>query len=177
MTKIINLFGAPGSGKSTVASGLFYELKLKGLNVELANEWIKQKVYEGTPYPFKDQLYTSAKQNKKLREMIGKVDYIISDAPLLMGLVYQSSEPPIFNELLLEYFNMYDNVNFFLERRHKYYTEGRIQTEQESDELGNKVKLILNEHNIPYTCLQSTEAVDRIIQILNTLGIIEVSCG
>ena len=173
MTKIINLFGAPGSGKSTVASGLFYELKLKGLNVELCSEWIKQKLYEGSPYPFKDQLYTSAKQNKKLREMLGKVDYIISDAPLLMGLVYQSSEPPIFNKLLLEYFNNYDNVNFFLERRHKYFSEGRIQTEQESDEVGMLVKSKLDEHNIKYIQLQSTEAVDRIIQILNTLGIIK----
>ena len=28
MTKIINLYGAPGSGKSTIASGLFFHMKI-----------------------------------------------------------------------------------------------------------------------------------------------------
>ena len=33
MTKIINLYGAPGSGKSTISSGLFYHMKMVELNV------------------------------------------------------------------------------------------------------------------------------------------------
>ena len=61
MTKVINLFGGPGAGKSTIAAGLFYNMKIAGYNVERADEWIKDKVYEGTKYPFKDQLYTFAK--------------------------------------------------------------------------------------------------------------------
>ena len=31
--KIINIYGAPGVGKSTTAAGLFYEMKKKGLKV------------------------------------------------------------------------------------------------------------------------------------------------
>lgn len=53
MTKIINLFGGPGVGKSTIASGLFYYMKIAGYNVEAPQEWCKQKVYEGTKYPLK----------------------------------------------------------------------------------------------------------------------------
>ena len=49
MTKIINLYGAPGSGKSTIASGLFFHMKMAGLNVELASEYIKSKVFEENP--------------------------------------------------------------------------------------------------------------------------------
>jgi adenylate kinase family enzyme len=30
MVKLINIYGAPGAGKSTSASGLFFELKKKG---------------------------------------------------------------------------------------------------------------------------------------------------
>ena len=173
MTKIINLFGAPGSGKSTVASGLFYELKLKGYNCEMASEWVKAKVFEGTPYPFKDQFYASAKQNKKINEMIGKVDYVITDAPLLMGLIYSENEPDIFNKLLVQYHNRYDNVNFLLDRSHKYHKEGRFQTEEQSDELAILIKEKLEENNIDYITLKSTDAVNRIIQILNILGIIK----
>ena len=75
MTKIINLYGAPGSGKSTIASGLFFHMKMAGLNVELASEYIKSKVFEENPYPFKDQLYCFAKQHKKLRELNDKVSH------------------------------------------------------------------------------------------------------
>ena len=113
MTIVINLFGAPGSGKSTLSAGLFYQMKMKKLKVEWSQEWIKDKVFEETPYPFKDQLYTFAKQNKKIRQMIGKADYVICDSPLVQGLIYADNEPKIFKDLVLEYFNSYENVNFF----------------------------------------------------------------
>ena len=70
MTKVINLFGGPGVGKSTIAAGLFYNMKIAGYNVEAPQEWCKQKVYEGTKYPFKDQLYTYACQNKLITFVI-----------------------------------------------------------------------------------------------------------
>lgn len=40
---VINLMGGPGSGKSTVASGIFYRLKKMGVNCELALEFVKDK--------------------------------------------------------------------------------------------------------------------------------------
>ena len=114
MTVVINLYGEPSSGKSTIASGLFFHMKMGGLNVEMAPEYIKSKVFEENPYPFKDQLYVFAKQNKKLRELQGKVDFIITDSPLLMSLVYNSTEPPLFDEMVLQYYKQYNNMNFAL---------------------------------------------------------------
>ena len=43
---VINLWGAPSSGKSTGASYLFSELKLKGYNVELVTEFAKDLTWE-----------------------------------------------------------------------------------------------------------------------------------
>lgn len=166
MTKIINLYGAPGSGKSTIASGLFFHMKMAGLNVELATEYIKSKVFEENPYPFKDQLYCFAKQHKKLRELNGKVDFIITDSPLLMSLVYNSTEVPLFNDLVIQYYNMYDNVNFLLTRQHAYHTEGRKQTEQEADEVGTRLEEYLKQYNIEYKTLPSNESMYNILQIL-----------
>ena len=45
-TKVINLFGNPGSGKSTVAAYLFSELKSRGLEVELVTETAKDLVWD-----------------------------------------------------------------------------------------------------------------------------------
>lgn len=166
MTKIINLYGAPGSGKSTIASGLFFHMKMAGINVELATEYIKSKVFEENPYPFKDQLYCFAKQHKKLRELNGKVDFIITDSPLLMSLVYNLTEVPLFNELVLQYYNLYDNINFLLTRQHAYHAEGRKQTEQEADKVGAQLEAYLKQYNIDYKTLPSNESMYNILQIL-----------
>ena len=171
MTKIINLYGAPGSGKSTIASGLFFHMKMAGLNVELALEYVKSKVFEDNTYVFKDQLYCFAKQQKKLRELNGKVDFVITDAPLLMSLIYNQTEVPLFNDLVVQYYNEYDNMNFLLKRNHTYHTEGRKQTEQESDIVGEQLENYLKEYKIDYKTLPSNESMYNILQILYS------SCG
>lgn len=166
-TKVINLFGGPGAGKSTLSAGLFYQMKLMGLNVEQSSEWIKDKLFEDTPYPFKDQLYTFAKQNKRIREKVGKVDYIICDSPLIQGLVYQLQEPESFKTVMLDYFNLYDNVNLFLERIHRYQQSGRIQSEEQATKISHKIEQTLIQYNIPYTKLNSDTSINRIIEVLD----------
>lgn len=171
MTKVINLFGSCGSGKSTLASGLFYEMKIRGFNVEWANEWIKDKVFEGCEYAFHDQLYTFAKQNKKINQMIGKVDYIICDSPLLQGIIYNPDGPKILMDTILEYFNTYDNMNFFIKRRHEYVQDGRVHSEAESDKVAKKITAMLKKYNVPYTELQSNDSIDRILEVCGLLEI------
>lgn len=166
MTKIINLFGGPGVGKSTIASGLFYHMKIAGYNVELASEYVKDKVYEGTKYPFKDQLYTYAKQNKKIRQLIGKVDYVICDSPLFLSVIYQSEETPLFSAYATENFNRYDNVNFLVRRHHVYQPTGRIHTEKQASEISMLLEEKLKEYSIPYIELKSGEAIKEILENL-----------
>jgi len=172
MTKVINLFGQPCSGKSTLAAGLFYDMKMRGLNVELVTEWCKEKVYEKAPYPFKDQLYTFAKQNKKVRQLIGVVDYIVSDSPIVQGLVYAENEPDLFPQMVLQYFNTYDNLNILLKPTHAYHTEGRLQTEEEAHLIGDNIEIMLRKYNIPYIVLPTKQALENILEILKEVGIL-----
>ena len=166
MTKVINLFGGPGAGKSTIASGLFYYMKIAGYNVELASEFIKEKVYEGTKYPFRDQLYTYACQNKRIKQMLGKVDFIICDSPLFLSVVYQSEETPLFTNYAVENFNRYDNVNFLIRRHHKYQPTGRIHTEKQAEGISSLIEERLSEFRIKYTTLNSGEALNEILRVL-----------
>lgn len=166
MTKVINIFGAPGSGKSTLAFGLMYYLKLKGIECELAHEWIKSKLYEGSPYPFHDQLYTYAKQNKKLNELQNKVDYIITDSPSVQCVAYIEKEPDSYTPMALDYFNQYDNLNFFITRTHKYQPSGRNQTEEQAAKVGELILNMLNDLKIEYTILPANEALKRILEII-----------
>lgn len=166
MTKVINIFGAPGSGKSTLAFGLMYHLKMKGIECELCHEWIKMKLYEGTTYPFHDQLYTYAKQNKLLNQVNTKVDYIVTDSPSVQCIAYDEKEPKVFKQMALDYFNQYDNLNIFLERTHKYQPSGRNQTEEQAEVVGNKIKNMLDELGITYKTLYANTALEQILEII-----------
>lgn len=166
MTKVINIFGAPGSGKSTLAFGLMYKLKMLGIECELCHEWIKMKLYEGTAYPFHDQLYTYAKQNKLLNQVNGKVDFIVTDSPSVQCVAYVEKEPDIYRQMALDYFNQYDNMNIFLERTHEYQPSGRNQTEEQAKVVGDNIKKMLDDLNISYIVLPANKALDVILEMI-----------
>lgn len=51
---VVNLFGAPGAGKSTGAARIFSNLKMAGINAELVTEFAKDKVWEENKAVFND---------------------------------------------------------------------------------------------------------------------------
>ena len=71
---IINLFGAPGAGKSTGAAYVFSQLKAAGINAELVTEFAKDKVWEETKAVFESQAYIFGKQYLRISRLVGKVD-------------------------------------------------------------------------------------------------------
>ena len=87
--KIINLFGGPGTGKSTTAAHLFAIMKWQGMKVELVSEYAKELTWDGRSNVLLDQLYVLAKQNRKLERLKNHgLDFVITDSPILMGLAY-----------------------------------------------------------------------------------------
>ena len=85
--KVINLFGGPGSGKSTTAAALFSNLKRLDFKCELVTEYAKDVEYEGRSNIFEDQLYITAKQNRRLKRLQDyhiSLDYAITDCSLLL---------------------------------------------------------------------------------------------
>lgn len=152
--KVINLFSGAGAGKSTTAAGLFHFLKLRNdLKVELVDEYAKEVVWEQNESKFKDQLYITAQQNRKLYRLLEhNLDYAITDSPLLLGLVYKDTNYfKSFNTLVDELFNSYDNVNILLTRVKKYQKYGRSQTEEEAKQVDIAVRNLLIEKNLSFT--------------------------
>ena len=148
--KVINLLGGPGCGKSTTASGLFYYMKLKGLKVELVREYVKDAVYEDRKI-FDDQVYIFAKQNRRQAILRNKVDWIITDSPLILSAVYAPvNYYKSFSSLCLEAFHEYDNYNFMLNRVKEYSNIGRFHTEEQAKGVDEKVKNFMNINGIEY---------------------------
>jgi tRNA uridine 5-carbamoylmethylation protein Kti12 len=144
MTLVINLFAGPGAGKSTTAAGLFYTMKKEGMSVELVTEYAKDRVWEEHSSVFEDQLYLLAKQNRRLKRLQGKVDYIVTDSPLLLGQYYASEEDRIAVKWITDWaFNKYNNLNIFLRRTKPYVSVGRNQNYEEALKADQGIKKII----------------------------------
>jgi len=149
--KVINLFGGPCTGKSTIAAGLFHEMKMKGYNIELVTEYAKDMTWEERGNILADPLYILAKQHRRISRLKGKVDYIITDSPLLLGLAYISDDYyKNCKPLLLEIFSSYDNYNFMLTRPETYSEIGRNQTLEEAKLIDDAVTNVLTDNDVDY---------------------------
>lgn len=171
LTLVVNLFGAPGSGKSTGAAYIFALLKMAGINAELVTEFVKDKVWEETSAVFKNQAYIFGQQYYRITRCLGKVDAIITDSPLLLSVQYNPERDETFNQLVLNKFDSLENKNYFLKRTKPYCQSGRIHTESESDKIAIEIKEMLNRYGITYTSKDGTkesyeEIAKEIIQLL-----------
>jgi hypothetical protein len=170
MAIVVNLFAGPGVGKSTTAARVFAELKLKGVNCEMALEFAKDKVWEESFKTMDDQIYIFGKQFHKIWRLKDKVDVIICDSPLPISIVYDKENSESFHKLIMEQFNKFANFNYLLERGGEYQTEGRVQTEEEAKEVDKTVKRVLDEQEIKYTTLPIDGAYQKITDdIMNNL--------
>lgn len=152
MTTVINLLGAPGAGKSTLAAGLFYLMKRKYKSVELVTEYAKDLHYDGHKSDDLDQLSVFAEQNRRITRLIGKVDYVISDSPLFLSAYYANKNKysPTFANYVLEMAKAHQNCNYLVKRAHRYDPNGRSQDEAGSDQIHEELQWYMHLNNIEF---------------------------
>lgn len=141
-TTIINVYGGPGAGKSTSAAYLYYLLKVAGENVELVREYVKDWAWEGRKFGAYDEIYFLGKQVRHESMLFGKVDYIVTDAPVYMTAYYASiycsptlakgvmSEAQAFYQQVSE--DGHQHLHIMLNRIRPYVQEGRYQNESQA---------------------------------------------
>lgn len=174
---VINLSGAPGAGKSTGAAYIFSQLKQLGVNCELVGEFAKDKTWEHNALALSCQEYVFGKQSYRLARCRDDVDVIITDSPLPLSIIYNSN-PSIedsFPKLVMDIFNTYHNLNFFLKRVKPYNPKGRNQTEEESDELSKKIINLYDNLEIDYHIVDGDnkgyqKIVDYVCNLLKELN-------
>lgn len=172
--KIINLFGAPGVGKSTTAAGLFHKLKTMDYNVELVTEVAKDLVWSKRFHCLENQAKVTIDQYERMRRLINQVDYVVTDSPLLLGIFYQPKNYfKAFEPFVFELFNSFINVNIFIKRAKKYNPKGRMQTEKESNIISIQLEDLLKERGYEYKPFNGDkEVVSSIINYLQFIKFI-----
>ena len=148
-TLLINLFAGPGCGKSTLAAWMFSRLKLLGQSAELVTEYAKDRVWLGDTNTLGNQFYVTAKQYHRIWALMGKVEYIITDSPFILGLVY-GEYLPSFKAFLLDLFKSLPTYNIRMKRVKPYVAEGRLQTAEEALKKDTEVMNLLVDNHINY---------------------------
>ena len=177
--KTINIFGGPGSGKSTTASGLFYEMKKHWIQAEYVQEFAKELVWADSSHMLSEQNYIFAEQEHRLNRLRSKVEVAVSDSPLLLSSFYAPpAYPDSFHQSVFDFFHSYDNLNIFVERSHEYMLDGRIQNEREADELALRMKEYLLGNGIPFWSIAASDAGPvRLLGWLVSQGYVQLPSG
>lgn len=166
-TVVVNIFGAPGAGKSTAAAYVFSKLKMLNIDAELVTEFAKDKVWEQNPTPLQNQMYMFGKQSYRIARCAGKVDVIVTDSPLPLSIHY-NSDPRLtdnFNLTVMDVFNSYTNICYFLNRVKPYNPNGRNQTAEESDAMSKEIFAMLDKYGIDVTVYNGClEDYDQIVE-------------
>ncbi len=173
-TYIVNFISGPGSGKTTLAALTFANLKLKGYVVEYIQEFAKKLIWMEDYETLNNQYFVSNGQYKILKSMKGKVDFIVTDGPLINELYYnRHNKDNISNiekteNLILNAHRDFNNINIFLKRGNfKYEQQGRQQNEEEAKEIDVILKHLLKGNNIEFKEFPSdTNEIDNIIEYI-----------
>ena len=175
MTKVLNLFGGPGCGKSTLSAELFVVLKRRRVSCELVREYVKDWAWEGRPITGFDQFYVVGKQIRKESILYGKVDLVVTDCPIWNSAFYESHyEGTRHLSELCEAYHSYASEhgvvhrNFLLRRNKPYDTRGRYQNEEEAKAIDVAMEAFLRRNGLPFVVCDGDEH-EQAAQILATL--------
>ena len=153
--KVVNLFAAPGTGKTATSQILAGMLSIANYRVECIPEFAKFATFAKNQAALTDQIYMFAKQENRLHVLKGaQLDFVVMDGPLPIALLFQPDNYfKAYETLVMEVFGSFDNHNFFLEKNPElaYKQHGRNETEPESLMLQDKLKGLLTRHGVPFT--------------------------
>ncbi len=177
---LINLYGAPCAGKSTVRADVFRLLKQRGINCEEVTEFAKKCVWEGRFKTLRNcQPYIFGKQLNDIEMLRDEVDVVITDSPLLLCHYYaKKSEnvPASFFQFIADAAGMFDNSNYYIRRAGAYDSRGRVQNEQEAEVVDHELRKMLNGLEINFIDLLgdddcASRIVDDVMRRLMVAGI------
>ena len=165
-TIVINIYGGPGAGKSTAAAGVFYELKKIGYNCGLVTEMATELVYDEAFNVINDQVYLFGEQWHRTFRMLGKVDFIVTDSPLLLNIVYNRQKDEDFDRFIISRIHKLESLDFFVNRSDIFSNVGRIHNFEQSKEVDKTIKELAKANSIDLIEVEQENSVSKILEAI-----------
>jgi nicotinamide riboside kinase len=148
---VVNCIGGPGVGKSFLAMEITIALKRVGIQCELAEEYAKRLVWEGDRQTLADQSKVFSGQEHLIELFRDKVEIIVTDSPLILSCIYNADKTSLdFKRMVMEQFNSYHNLTYFVQRSLPFDPSGRIHNLEESKAIDGEIERLLIEQEIPF---------------------------
>lgn len=152
-TLVVNAYAGPGAGKTTASLATVAELKKMGYVAEYVSEYAKELVYENPAMldgSMQNQFALLTEQLRRMDRLIGKVDIIVTDSPILLNLIYGKDLPDEYKKMVPDLYKQYDNFNFFVKRGDAFEQNGRMQDLTESIQKDEEIRKLLDEQGLYY---------------------------
>lgn len=159
---LISFVGASGTGKSYAALGTTFYLKKKALSVEYVQEFAKELTYNGLLEKYiPNQSYIISEQYKRIYDLLGKVDFIVTDAGLEISALHASEENKVVEDLAWYLRNKVNQITIFIERDEDtvpFEAKNRKESEAESKLFGVDLEKYLQANNASYIKVKGSDA-------------------
>lgn len=188
-TVIVNMLAGPGAGKTQSAWSIAAGLKAKGVIVEYVPEYAKELVWDERfdlcDGSYKNELAIYKEQKHRIDRLIGKVDVIVTDRPLILSNIYIDKDKNTaedfekYVKMVNQDFSKYNNINYFICRSKEYVQAGRMQTEDEAKKLDADLLEFLNKNDVSFTMFNIGNIIDIVwdihAEVVNRKSIIQNS--
>ena len=120
---------------------------------------------------FKNQKALIAEQAHRIERLQGKVSVIVTDSPILLGLLYQKEQYPELEQFAFEQYGRHNNYDLFVHRGdfQNYEQAGRIHTPSQCASLDADIMLFLKQNGIPYSDYRRNESYKAVEIIQRTI--------
>lgn len=172
-TIVINAFAGPGAGKTTSCLEVAEKLKKQGFVTEYVQEYAKELVYDNNfimlDGHYEHQFAILNEQMKRINRLYGKVDFIVTDSPILLNNTYLNEDKSTevysaYSDSVNKLYGLYNNFNYFVERDTSVFEkEGRIHNLEQSIAIDNELKNMLHNNQIDFD-VYTHATIDNIVR-------------
>lgn len=175
-TLVVNLYGGPGVGKTTLAHALTAALSKEGVLTEHVPEYAKELVWEGRrdmlDGTVERQRAVSGEQWRRVERLLGKVEVVVTDSPADLGCVYADRDDPGYEPFAAELRDRVlgtSRLDVYVSRDIGYDQRGRRHTEAESREVDETVKELFGDRfAIAYRHSESENNFDEVLALVRS---------
>jgi len=171
----INLYGAPSSGKTTLASQIFAEMKSKNYHIAYVPEYSKDLVYMGLDMRTLsevERLNILVKQFKRENILKDKVDFLVTDSPMILTAYYHQDpfkreDWSYAKDIVMRHLTE-NEIHLWLEPTNNFEVKGRSHDEKQSEQISKDLLKYLKNLNIPLKTISGTpdERLKKVMKII-----------